>query len=59
MLSNYFIENWLTKELAKLNRELLRKSDCLNSLKNKAEKYQIVFAKYYLLKNSSTYFSEF
>ena len=59
MLSNYFIENWLTKELAKLNRELLPKSDCLNSLKNKAEKYQIVFAKNYLLKNSSTYFSRF
>ena len=59
MLSDYFIKNWLTKKLAKLNRELLRKSDCLNSLKNKTEKYQIVFAKNYLLKNSSTYFSRF
>ena len=56
MLSNWFIENWLTKELAKVNRELRRKNNCFNSLRNETEKYQIAFAKNYLLRNSLTYF---
>ena len=49
MLSNCFIENWLTKELTKLNQELQRKNNSFNSRRNETEKYQIAFAKNYLL----------
>ena len=59
MLSNGFTKNWLTKELTKLNRELRHKDNCFNYLRNNTEKYQIAFAKYYLLRNSLTYFLEF
>ena len=59
MLSNGFIENWSTKELTKLNWELRNKYSCFNSLRNNTEKYQIAFAKIYLLRHSLTYFFEF
>ena len=52
-------EHWLIKEFTKLNRELRRKNNCLNSLRNETEKYQIAFAKNHLLRNPFKYFLGF